>query len=76
MHYLILSEETTDPLGRSSLRNRNILLDMFCLRSFISNFILSEYNILSACNGRMIKMLVQAVLSFQESVIIINSLMR
>ena len=45
----------------SSRRNRNILLDVFCLRSCILNFILSEYNeynILSAHNGRMIKKLV------------------
>ena len=50
-----------DPFGgtnESSRRNRNILLEEFCLRNCISNFIFSEYNILSACNGRMIKMLV------------------
>ena len=55
MRCFIFSEKSTNG---SSLRNRNILLDVFRLRSCISNFILSEYNILSARNDRMIKMLV------------------
>ena len=56
-----LSFALLDPFGGtngSSQRNRNILFDVFCLRRCIFNFILSEYNILSARNARMIKMLI------------------